>query len=130
MLSDKHRPRFALRRRSTLGATVFAAILVAGLSWADRTNGAHAEEALITIKDFSFTPPLVTVPVGATVTWVNEDDEPHTVVGSDALFRSHALDTGDRFSFTFSAPGRFEYFCSIHTHMVGTILVAASQQSQ
>ena len=126
MLSGKHSPRFALR---PLGATVFAAILVAGLGWGG-THRAQAEEAVIVIKDFSFTPPLMTIPEGATVTWINEDDEPHTVVGSDGLFKSHALDTDDTFSFTFSEPGRFEYFCSIHTHMVGTIVVPASQRAR
>jgi hypothetical protein len=64
------------------------------------------------------------------VTWINNDDEPHTVVQGDKLFKSHALDTGDKFSFTFSTPGAFKYFCTIHAHMVGTVVVAASQQSQ
>jgi plastocyanin len=117
-------------RRSALMAAAFIALVVTGTAWPGDSHRAQAAEAVITIHNFSFTPPLLTVPVGTTVTWVNEDDEPHTVVESNKLFKSHALDTGDKFSFTFSTPGKVEYFCSIHAHMVGAVVVAAGQQSQ
>jgi plastocyanin len=84
---------------------------------------ADATESVIEISDFSFAPAQLTVPVGTTVTWVNDDEEPHTVADSNTLFRSHALDTGDEFSFTFTTPGTFQYFCTIHAHMVGTVVV-------
>jgi plastocyanin len=69
---------------------------------------------------------VVTVPVGATVTWVNGDDVPHTVVATDKSFRSKVLDTDDRFSFTFTRAGTYDYFCSIHPHMTGKVVVTAS----
>jgi plastocyanin len=76
------------------------------------------------IDNFTFNAATVTVPVGATVTWVNRDDIPHTVTAADGKsFRSKPLDTGDRFSFTFTALGTWAYFCSIHPHMTGKIIV-------
>lgn len=80
--------------------------------------------ATVKIDNFTFGPQTVTVTAGTTVTWINQDDIPHTVVANDGKsFRSKVLDTGDRFSFTFARPGRFGYFCSIHPHMTGTVLV-------
>jgi plastocyanin len=115
-------------RRPALMAAAFVALFFTGTFW---LAGSRAEAAANTIEisNFSFAPPVLTVPVGTTVTWVNDDDEPHTVVESDTLFKSHALDTGDKFSFTFTTPGKFQYFCTIHAHMVGTVVVEASQQS-
>jgi plastocyanin len=75
------------------------------------------------IDNFMFDRIAVTVRPGTTVTWVNDDDIPHTVVARDKAFRSKVLDTGDRFSFTFATPGQFVYFCSLHPHMTGTIVV-------
>ena len=63
---------------------------------------------------------------GDTVTWVNHDDIPHTVTSKTALFRSKAMDTDDKFSFTFATPGSFPYFCALHPHMTGTIVVEAA----
>lgn len=117
---------FLTVRRSALKAAAFVVLLVVG-AWPGDSYRAHAAEAAVEISNFSFSPALLTVPVGTTVTWVNKDDEPHTVVEGDKLFKSHALDTGDKFSFTFSTPGTFKYFCTIHAHMVGTVVVAASQ---
>src|SRR4051812_47550622 len=82
-----------------------------------------APAAAVTIDNFTFRNPVVTVKPGTTVTWTNGDDIPHTVVSKDGLFRSKVLDTGDRFSFTFAKAGQFGYFCSIHPHMTGTIVV-------
>ena len=65
------------------------------------------------------------MPAGTTVTWVNGDDVPHTVVATDKAFRSKVLDTDDRFAFTFTRPGSYSYFCSIHPHMVGKVVVTA-----
>ena len=117
-------------RRPVLMAAAFVALFFVGAPWPGSGHQAHAAEAVIKISDFSFSPPLLTVPVGTTVTWVNEDGEPHLVVNGDMLFKSHALDTGDKFSFTFSTPGKFQYFCAIHPHMVGAVVVEPSQQSQ
>ena len=78
------------------------------------------------IDNFSFGPQTLTVPVGTTVTWTNRDDIPHTVVANDKSFRSKTLDTDDSYTFTFTTPGSFAYFCSLHPHMTGTIVVEAA----
>ncbi len=77
----------------------------------------------VKIDNFIFKPQQVTVKAGDTVTWVNHDDIPHTVTSKTLAFRSKALDTDDKFSFTFTTPGSFPYFCSLHPHMTGTIVV-------
>lgn len=86
---------------------------------------ARAEAPTVAIAEFSFAPATLTVAPGTTVTWSNRDDTPHTVKASDRSFASRPLDTGDRFSFTFSAPGEFSYFCSLHPRMVGKVIVRA-----
>jgi len=84
-----------------------------------------AATAPVTVKisNFVFAAQTITVAPGTTVTWVNEDDIPHTVVAKNQAFRSKVLDTGERFSFTFAKAGDFDYFCSLHPHMTGRILV-------
>jgi plastocyanin len=77
----------------------------------------------IKIDNFSFSPAELTVPANTQVTWVNRDDVPHTVVSTDKKFKSQALDTDETFSFTFTEPGTYEYFCSVHPRMVGKIIV-------
>jgi plastocyanin len=74
------------------------------------------------IDNFTFNPQQITVKAGDTVTWTNHDDIPHTVT-SKTLFRSKAVDTDDKFSFTFAKPGSYPYFCSLHPHMTGSIVV-------
>ncbi len=83
---------------------------------------AHAQDVKVSIDNFTFTPPEVTVKVGDTVTWTNHDDIPHTVV-SAGKFRSGALDTDNSYSFTFASAGDYKYFCSLHPHMTGMIKV-------
>ena len=81
----------------------------------------------VRIANFVFADQTLTIPAGATVTWVNEDDIPHTVVSADhATFRSKVLDTDQSFSFTFTSPGEYPYFCSIHPHMTGKVVVTPS----
>ena len=79
--------------------------------------------SLVQIDNFSFTPQTLTIRTGTTVTWVNKDDVPHTVTSNDKKFKSRALDTDEQFSFTFLAPGTNSYFCSVHPHMTGQIIV-------
>jgi len=82
--------------------------------------------AQVTIGNFTFGPAVLTVAPGTTVTWLNGDDIPHTIVADDKrAFRSKVLDSGDRFAFTFAQPGTYAYFCSIHPHMTGKIVVKA-----
>jgi plastocyanin len=87
--------------------------------------GASAPGPVVTIDNFAFTPLEMAVARGTTVTWVNHDDIPHTVTSTDHdnAFRSPPLDTDDRFAFSFSRPGRYAYFCSLHAHMQGAIIV-------
>jgi plastocyanin len=88
-------------------------------------SAARAAELEVKIGNFTFMPQKLTVKAGTTVTWTNEDDIPHTVV-STGHFRSKALDTDDKFSFTFTTPGSYEYFCGLHPHMQGSITVEAA----
>ncbi|CAD5249581.1 conserved exported hypothetical protein [Bosea sp. 62] len=110
--------RISLSRRRLASAFVCLGIIALARSplWA-------ADAAHVRIDNFTFGPKLLTVKVGTTVTFENGDDIPHTVVASDNSFRSKVLDTGDAFVFTFTKPGDFPYFCSLHPHMQGTITV-------
>jgi plastocyanin len=100
----------------SLGFAIAAVVLSLHLA------GAHAEETMVMIDNFTFEPKALTVKVGTTVTWKNRDDIPHLVV-SAGKFRSKTLDTDDAFSFTFTSAGDYTYFCSLHPHMTGTIKV-------
>jgi plastocyanin len=93
---------------------------VAGLS------PAQAAETEVKIDNFTFNPQQITVKAGTTVTWVNHDDIPHTVTSKTMAFRSKAMDTDDKFSFTFATAGSYPYFCALHPHMTGSIVVEAS----
>lgn len=77
----------------------------------------------VSITNFKFNPTTLTVPVGATVTWTNQDEEPHTVAGKDGSFHSPGMDTHGTYSFTFTTPGSYDYICSIHPFMTGTVVV-------
>jgi plastocyanin len=101
-----------------------SALLMLTVSTITRAAPAPAAAA-VQIGNFTFKAPVLTVKPGTTVTWTNGDDIPHTVVSKTGLFKSKVLDAGDRFSFTFAKPGQFGYFCSLHPHMTGTIIVKA-----
>ena len=85
-----------------------------------------APPRVVQIHNFAFAPGVLTVSVGTTVTWRNGDEDPHTIVANDHSFRSGALSTNGAYSFTFRQPGAYVYFCSLHPHMVGRIVVRAS----
>jgi amicyanin len=106
-------------RRMLLRAALVLALAVAGA----RSALAEEAKAKVTIDNFTFTPAELTIAAGTTVTWENRDDIPHTVVEKSKLFRSKALDTGDAYSFTFTSAGTYDYFCGLHPHMVGKIIV-------
>ena len=111
--------------RLTPGRAVVVAMLLGPIVGALLAYGAVAAQqpGEVTIDNFTFGPPELTVAVGTTVKWVNHDDIPHTVVEKNKAFRSKALDTDDAFSFTFASAGTFDYFCGLHPHMVGKIVV-------
>lgn len=101
--------------------TAFVA-LISGVTLAKDTKSKSTPD-VVKISNFNFTPQTITVHPGTKVTWVNEDDVPHIVMSDDQKFKSRALDTDDRYSYTFSAPGTYKYFCSVHPHMTGKIVV-------
>jgi len=88
-----------------------------------KAQQAPAASMEVKIDNFSFGPAAITVPVGTTVTWINRDDIPHTVVSDDKIFKSKVLDTDEKFSYTFSKPGTYPYFCSVHPKMTGKVVV-------
>jgi plastocyanin len=101
---------------SALRLAALAALLVLG-------SGARAEETVVEIANFTFNPPEVTIKPGTTVTWKNADDIPHSIVEDATKFRSKPLDTGETFSMTFADAGEIGYFCGLHPHMKGKIIV-------
>jgi len=88
--------------------------------------GVHALAATpprIEIKEFKYGPPTLSVPAGTTLTWVNHDEEPHTVTSATGAFGSAGLVNDDTFAQTFTKPGTYQYFCKIHPFMKGTVVV-------
>jgi plastocyanin len=111
-------------RRILVAAAFGAAVATAtAVMFAGRAD--NAPQA-VTIDNFTFNPQRLTVAAGTTVTWTNNDDIPHAIASSSAPLRSRALDTDDNYSFTFTVPGTYQYFCSLHPHMTGTIVVEAA----
>jgi plastocyanin len=117
-----------MRKRKMQMAGVAAPIIIAILMIAGssrmtakaESSGANAD---VKIDNFSFGPQIVTVPVGATVTWTNHDDIPHTVVSTEGVFKSKVRDTDEKFSYTFAKAGTYPYYCTIHPKMTGQIVV-------
>jgi plastocyanin len=105
---------------------LFAALGAVALSSMSMNPPVHADtpsDTQVVIKEFMFHPTNVKIKAGATLTWVNKDEEPHTVTSETGLFRSGAMDTNDTFVFKFDKPGTYHFLCSIHPQMVGTIVV-------
>ena len=107
-------------RRSAITAMILG--LAVGGTLAFHVAAAEDTNTVI-VKDFLFTTKELTVPVGTTVKWVNNDDIPHNIVDKGKSFRSKPIDTNETFSFTFAKAGTFNYFCSLHPQMVGTVIV-------
>jgi plastocyanin len=109
----------------SVNRSVLAVVSMAALWLASQVAPADApsDGPRILIKDFMFVPMQLTTKRGATVTWVNQDDEPHTIVSDTGLFRSGALDTDMTYMFKFDKPGTYQVFCSIHPQMKATIIV-------
>jgi plastocyanin len=110
--------------RSAIAAVVLGAFVGSGLAGGVLVARAASPAAAISIDNFTFTPQTVTVKAGTTVTWTNKDDIPHGIAATNNAFpRSKALDTDDSYSFMFTTPGTYQYFCYVHPHMTGTIVV-------
>jgi plastocyanin len=118
-----------MRRSVFIASLLVTAVLSFGGFVSERMSlEASAQEkpastAEVKIDNFSFGPAAITVPVGTTVTWINRDDIPHTVVSTEKVFKSKVLDTDEKFSYTFTKPGEYPYFCSIHPKMTGKVVV-------
>jgi len=110
------------RQASTLAIVVALGLVLAGLTVAPSAQSKR-DLMEVSIDNFSFGPTELTVMAGDTVTWTNRDDIPHTVVSTDKVFKSKVLDTDEKFSFTFTKPGTYPYFCSIHPKMTGRVVV-------
>ena len=118
-----------MRRRIVFSSSLTALLVAIGF-FAGSVNNAvgappQSAPAMVDVKidNFSFGPGTLTVSVGTTVTWTNRDDIPHTVVSTDGVFKSKVMDTDEKFSYTFSKPGTFPYFCSVHPKMTGKVVV-------
>jgi plastocyanin len=98
-------------------------LLLAGSPRVTANDQPSATNAAVKIDNFVFGPQTLTVPVGATVTWTNSDDIPHTAVSTDGVFKSKVMDTDEKFSYTFTKAGTYSYYCSIHPKMTGTVVV-------
>ncbi len=101
---------------------MLAVLLLAGTPSMTATNNPTAG-ADVKIDNFTFGPQIITVPVGSTVTWTNKDDIPHTSVSTDGVFKSKVMDTDEKFSYTFTKPGTYPYYCTIHPKMTGQVVV-------
>ncbi|MGO9519333.1 MAG: cupredoxin family copper-binding protein [Candidatus Korobacteraceae bacterium] len=118
-----------MRRKAwTLGNALLLAVLVlaarpASTFGATPDDKSASEVVVVKIDNFSFSPATITVPVGTTVRWTNHDDIPHTVVSDDKAFKSKVLDTDEQFTYTFTKPGTYGYFCSIHPKMTAKVVV-------
>jgi amicyanin len=116
--------------RSAISAAIIGAAVGSVLAGGVLFAKAQTAAAAVGIDNFTFNPQTVTVKAGTTVTWTNKDDIPHGIAATNNAFkRSPALDTDDSFSFTFTTPGTYQYFCYVHPHMTGTIVVEAATGS-
>ena len=113
------------KRRALLCAISFLNLSIFALAGEMKdVDSVAANKNTIEIKDFNFSPKTLTVKSGEKITWINRDEEPHTVVSVEKQFKkSSALDTDQEFTITAGAPGTYTYFCSVHPKMTGTIVV-------
>jgi len=107
----------------TAAVIIAIVLLLAGSPSVTANARPSAGNAEVKIDNFSFGPATITVPVGATVTWTNRDDIPHTVVSTDGVFKSKVRDTDETFSYTFAKAGTYPYYCSVHPKMAGQVVV-------
>lgn len=116
---------FIERNQKAIVLTILILLNAVLSALGDNATGIAADKKnTIEIKDFMFNPPTLTVRAGEKITWINRDDEPHTVVSVGKKFqKSSALDTDQQFTVIAGAPGTYEYFCSVHPKMTGTIVV-------
>jgi plastocyanin len=110
-------------RRTQMVLTGVGMLILGGMEMFLPSAAETSDTGKIIVKDFMFNPTPLTVKAGATVTWTNMDDEPHTVVSDTGTFKSGGMDTNESFSYKFDKPGTYHFTCSIHPRMVGTVVV-------
>lgn len=113
-----------MRTRFLVGIVLLVSVLayaaLAGQTQAQETKPSAVE---VKIDNFTFSPAELRVKAGTQVTWINKDDIPHNIVSEDKSFKSKVMDTDERFTFTAATPGTYPYFCGIHPHMRGKLIV-------
>jgi plastocyanin len=114
-----------MRKRMFVGLSIAVGLAIATvlILHPTRARSEDSKPMEVTVDNFTFAPQTLTVPVNGTVTWVNKDDVPHVIASDDGVFKSKALDTDDKYSYTFSKAGTYAYYCSVHPKMVGKIVV-------
>jgi plastocyanin len=116
-----------MRRKLFTGSIIALSLAVGAvvILHPTRAKSEESKTALMEVRvdNFTFGPDTLTVPANSTVTWVNKDDVPHVIASNDGLFKSKALDTDDKYSYTFTKAGTYAYYCSVHSKMVGKIVV-------
>jgi len=117
--------RLVTRRYLAAAVATFLVLGVAGAQQqgAQAQQAAATNEAEISIQNFHFMPETLTVKAGTAITWVNRDEEPHNVVSLERVFRSKAIDGGEKFTAVIDKPGTYNYMCAVHPHMRGQIVV-------
>jgi plastocyanin len=124
--------REQIRSGTTMRKTILlrlAALSLVALVLFAPTAGAQGETMTVSIKNFAFDPPNTTVSAGTTVTWVNNDQVPHTATANDGAFDSGTLQPGQSYSFKFDKAGTYAYHCNIHPYMTGTVTVSGASAS-
>ena len=105
-------------------AWITGSLVAAGMAaWLMGTPALAAKPMTVGIKEFTYAPAALTVSPGTTVTWVNHDEEPHTVTSASGAFASTGLVKDDSFAQTFTKRGTYQYFCALHPHMKATVVV-------
>jgi plastocyanin len=118
-----HQGEWSRRKWLFIAARGAVAAITCRIARADDPPTRQQPGVVILIDNFTFAPAVVTAQPGITVTWTNRDDIPHVVLMLSQKLRSKVMDTGESFSHTFTEPGSFDYFCALHPHMTGRVIV-------
>lgn len=117
------RSLFRSTPRRAAAVIVLAAGAAAVLPTLSAVAAAPAKTVTVDIAKFTYGPKDLTITPGTKVVWTNKDETPHTVTSNDKTFASKGLDTDDKYEHTFAAPGDFDYICTVHPFMTGTVHV-------
>lgn len=117
-----------MKTRTSPPLRLLAALLVGALAAAAPAQASTAQKLkpavlVVHIKDYTFKPAAATIHTGDTVTFINDDEDAHTVRAARGDFDSGGLDTNDAWQYTFKTPGQHDYFCELHPSMKGTLFV-------